>query len=243
MEEFKNAKSAVFVTLTYSEEKLPRSKSGISSLKKGDYQLFIKKLRKKVNGKIRYYSVGEYGTRTNRPHYHAIIYNGGIHINNSIQKSWTDGKNVTLGHIYCGDVNGASIHYITKYHVSYTPKGEWEELGLDIEPEFATMSRNPGIGHQYVSRAGTWNRSNKNQYVVNNGFKQALPRYYKNKLFTSMQKEILAIEGLKMADKAYIKEVERLIKLKYKEPTFELEKRLYNQSEKIIKKAKAEGKI
>ncbi len=243
LEEFNNSTSAVFVTLTYNKKQVPKSNKGILSLRKRDYQLFIKKLRKKINVKIRYYTVGEYGSKTFRPHYHAIIFNGGISINTHLQTCWTDGKSATLGAVNCGDVNGASIHYITKYHVNYIPKGEWEELGLDIEPEFATMSRNPGIGHQYVSRAGTWNRSNRNQYVVNKGFKQALPRYYKNKLFTSMQKEILAIEGIKMADKAYIKEVERLMRLKYKNPTFEIEKRQYSQSEKVIKKAKADGKI
>ncbi len=220
---------------------------GVLSLKKTDIQLFMKKLRKKEHGKLRYYTVGEYGTKTYRPHYHTIIFNGSRHINKNIQDSWSDRENVPRGITHCGNVNNASIHYITKYHVNYTSKKDWEafqEFGeMACEREFATMSRNPGIGFQYIKRAGKWNRENNNLYVMNNGFKQAMPRYYKNKMFTKLKKEIMAAIAIKKADTAYIKEVKRLLKLKYENPTFEIDDRNYKKSLAIIKNAKNESKI
>lgn len=239
-EELRHSLSASFITLTYNDLKIPKTKAGINQLDKKDFQKFIKRLRKKINVKIRYYAVGEYGTKTNRPHYHAIIFNGGIHLNKDIQTCWQDREKIPYGNVHCGDVNGASIHYITKYHVNYTSKKDWI---LPINPEFSVMSKNPGIGHQYVTRAGEWNRKNKNLYVVNNGFKQALPRYYKEKVFTPIQRQLLSLEALHEADTAYISEVKRLHKQKYQNPTLEIELREIKKAQSIHKKAKAEGKL
>ena len=66
---------SVFITLTYSDENLPDR----GSLVKRDLQLFLKRLRRRLDrlnrDKIRYFACGEYGDNTNRPHYHAIIWN------------------------------------------------------------------------------------------------------------------------------------------------------------------------
>lgn len=43
------------------------------SLIKSDVQKFIKRLRKKISCPIKYYCCGEYGSKTNRPHYHIVI--------------------------------------------------------------------------------------------------------------------------------------------------------------------------
>ena len=67
----------VFVTLTYNDDYLPQS----GSLIKKDFQNFIKRLRNQlldVKGwkpPLRYYAAGEYGEKSSRPHYHAILYN------------------------------------------------------------------------------------------------------------------------------------------------------------------------
>ena len=58
-----------FITLTYSDEKLPQW----GSLNKGDLQKFLKRLRKH-KGPFRYYACGEYGDATRRAHYHACIF-------------------------------------------------------------------------------------------------------------------------------------------------------------------------
>ena len=60
----------VFITLTYDSDNLPPD----CSLRKSDFQKFIRSLRKRTKKKIRYYHCGEYGDRNNRPHYHAILF-------------------------------------------------------------------------------------------------------------------------------------------------------------------------
>lgn len=81
-------KNAYFITLTYDDEHLPIipyyeagdkiyiNTTNQGSLNPRDLELFWKRLRKNWGLKnLRYYAAGEYGTtRTNRPHYHAIVY-------------------------------------------------------------------------------------------------------------------------------------------------------------------------
>ena len=82
----------------------------MQTLRKRDYQLFMKRLRKAFpNDKIRFYAAGEYGPKTLRPHYHAILF--GLHLDDlgfyensdqnfpyywskSLQKVWDEGENV-----------------------------------------------------------------------------------------------------------------------------------------------------
>lgn len=76
--------SAYFVTLTYSDRFVFRSQYVCDrtgevlealSLRKRDFQLFMKRLRKKFSDqKIRFFACGEYGSETFRPHYHAILF-------------------------------------------------------------------------------------------------------------------------------------------------------------------------
>lgn len=69
---------AMFVTLTYDNEHLPKD----GSLSPEDLSNFFKLLRIRLNrdpayGKdyrIKYFACGEYGPKTHRPHYHAIIF-------------------------------------------------------------------------------------------------------------------------------------------------------------------------
>ena len=61
-----------YLTLTYGDGHLPVN----GSLRKADFQKFMKRLRKKNPGKrIRYYQCGEYGEELKRPHYHALLFN------------------------------------------------------------------------------------------------------------------------------------------------------------------------
>lgn len=62
--------SAAFVTLTYSNEHLP----DYNTLVPSHLSSFLKRLRKSLDYKIRYFACGEYGTKRGRPHYHLIIF-------------------------------------------------------------------------------------------------------------------------------------------------------------------------
>lgn len=59
-----------FLTLTYDDDHLP----GDGSLKKKHFQDFMKRLRKHLGFKVRYYHCGEYGEQNGRPHYHAVLF-------------------------------------------------------------------------------------------------------------------------------------------------------------------------
>ena len=68
-------KPPFFVTFTYNDNNLPQK-----GVQKVDLQLFFKRLRARldyygIEHNIRYYAVAEYGSKTHRPHYHALIWN------------------------------------------------------------------------------------------------------------------------------------------------------------------------
>lgn len=63
-----------FITLTYDDDHIPYG----ANLLKSDVQKFFKRLRNhldhKKQPKVRFMYCGEYGNKTSRPHYHAIIW-------------------------------------------------------------------------------------------------------------------------------------------------------------------------
>lgn len=76
-------KSAYFLTITYDDQFVPISyysdpATGEAqpslTLRKRDFQLFMKRLRKRHVKPLRFFAAGEYGDNTFRPHYHAIIF-------------------------------------------------------------------------------------------------------------------------------------------------------------------------
>lgn len=83
-----------FITLTYNDRCLPRN-----GVRKGAAQRFMKRLRinfERYTGQkhnIRFFLCSEYGSKTGRPHYHALLWNMPIlqqnHILDIIEKSWS----------------------------------------------------------------------------------------------------------------------------------------------------------
>lgn len=182
-EELKSSTSAHFVTLTYDDDNLPFANEH-NTLVKSDLQKFFKRLRK--NGEtVRYYAVGEYGTKTLRAHYHVILFNCNNILN--IEKSWK------LGHLKVDRVEGASIHYVTKYHVNRT---NYPEGSL---PPFALMSKKPALGSDYIQRMSDYHEGNINRafYTEYGGKKQKLPRYYRDKLYTKFDNQLISQENAK----------------------------------------------
>lgn len=183
--------STHFVTLTYNEENLTYT-GHFATLVKSDLQNFLKRLRKRIQPyKIRYYAVGEYGTRTLRPHYHLIVFNLGIENieNGAIDKSWN------MGHTYTVPANPATIHYVTKYHLNKN------EHPPDTEPSFATMSRKPGIGFGYVEKNKDFHNVDKNYLLHRGGVKSRMPRYYKDKIYDEYEKRKIAKKAEKLSQK------------------------------------------
>lgn len=128
-----------FVTLTYDEKTLPPG----SSLAPKHTQKFFKRLRKAISPqKIRYYLVGEYGDHTWRPHYHLALFGLGIEHTEIINKCWG------LGYTMVGDLTLASAQYVAGYVTKKltTVKQDYKGQLKGRHPEFARMSRRPGIG-------------------------------------------------------------------------------------------------
>ena len=165
----------LFLTTTYRNEDLPiNAASGFPTLSKLDVQLFMKRLRKYfAPRRIRFYFAGEYGTRTHRPHYHAIIFNLGlkdfpdirIHSYNELKQplyySPTLEKIWSHGFILMGDVTWKTCNYVARYvtkkqkasELDLIPNPDFDPEDVDSEPyvlpyqpEFSLCSRRPGIG-------------------------------------------------------------------------------------------------
>lgn len=193
--EHKSSKSSHFITLTYNPENLPTNQ-GIGTLKKRDLFTFIKSLRKsqerwyesqgleQPDYKIKFFGVGEYGTKGHRPHYHIIIFNLHSSQKERIQEIW--GK----GHVHIGTVAQASVAYTAKYIIDDDKR--WQNN--PIEKPFRVMSKNLGLN--YLEKNKDWHRSQDDQIedwrmhvVVDSGIKIRMPRYYRDKLFASDEVE------------------------------------------------------
>lgn len=171
--------------------------------------------------KIRYYLVGEYGTKKDRPHYHAIVFNVRNDLVDEISNRWG------LGHIMCGTVTPASIHYVAKYHVNVISP---EDLN-GRDPPFALMSRKPGIGSRYFETHTEWHIYADRLYSHVDGYKIPLPRYYRVKMFAERVIEMVEINEREL----YEKEIERLKEFHDEPHYYYSERRRYNHDAIIHK--------
>lgn len=156
--------SSYFITLTYSDEHLPYvEKDGLKSptLKKSDFQNFMKRLRDRLDYPVRFYMCGEYGTNTRRPHYHAIIF--GLKLDDLVFYKKSPAGDIlymspflediwSLGYVVVGDVTPNSCGYVARY-VSKKVGTDLNEVyaKTGITREYTTMSLKPGIGKKAYS--------------------------------------------------------------------------------------------
>jgi hypothetical protein len=174
MQEDRHSLSSYFITLTYDNKHIPISNKGYMNLDKRDIQLFMKRLRKNNKEKLKYYIAGEYGGKTNRPHYHMILFNSDI---TTIQDSWQK------GHVHYGQVSEASVGYTLKYMIKETKVPIHKND--DRKPEFQLMSK--GLGKEYLTtKMQKWHKAdllNRMYLNVEGNKKIPMPRYYKDKLY------------------------------------------------------------
>lgn len=187
-----------FVTLTYSDDNVIGSEFGLLTLQKRDLQLFFKRLRKLTNGrKIKYYACGEYGSRTARPHYHVILFGA---TDSEVERAWCrDGK--PIGQCNFGEANAKTMRYVTKYICKPRMAGMLEDD--DRQPEFSLMSK--GLGASYITpEVRKFHNNALARYVVlPGGIKQAMPRYYAERIFSQVLREIMSEKTQVDLDKAY----------------------------------------
>jgi len=149
--------ASAFVTLTYSDEFLPRlgdKPDGLPVLRPKDLQDWLKRFRERIApDRIRFYAVGEYGSQSDRPHYHIMVF-GYPCLASDIQATWQKGL------VHVGTVTADSAGYIAGYTVKkMTSKDDPRLKGRP--PEFCRMSLRPGIGaaamHDFASELMRYN--------------------------------------------------------------------------------------
>ena len=152
---------ASFCTLTYDEQELPKCWSEDGSVAYGDLSKkhvgdFLHRYRK-LWGSYRFFLVGEYGTRSERPHYHMIMYyQHPLELQARLEKAWPH------GFVTVSEANDKRMRYIARYTLKKMTKLEDHRLD-GRTPEFTRMSRRPPLGAwgmkaiagQLVSRRGS----------------------------------------------------------------------------------------
>lgn len=192
MKEGERSETALFVTLTYDTKYVPLTKNGFMTLNKRDIQTYMKRLRKLSETKLKYYVCGEYGSKRDRPHYHMIIFNADAE---KVERAWSEYKAgfgyVPFGSIYIGEVNEASIGYTLKY--MQKPGKIPKHKNDDRQKEFSLMSK--GLGQNYITDAMIkWHKNdlvNRMYVPIKDGKKIAMPRYYKDKVYSDTQKLLI----------------------------------------------------
>jgi len=175
-----------YITLTYNDENIPEGRTLVYR----DYQLFMKRMRN-AYGPIRFFMCGEYGDLTQRPHYHAIIFENPfsdrtlwmhrandhfrpVYRSQLLQDTW--GR----GHCEIEPANPASLAYTAGY-VQKKLHGPHEEqfsqaTGAQLHPVFHRMSRNPGLGAHFIRH--NWANVYDSDSVTFQGNEYKPPLYY-----------------------------------------------------------------
>lgn len=182
-----------FITLTFSPDELQK-RSNPWTVDVRDFQLFMKRLRKRFGAKIRFFHCGEYGEHGGRPHYHACLFNfdfpdkklwsvqngNRLYISDALAELWPYGFSTI------GDVTFESAAYVARYimkkvtgdkaddHYQWVDENTGEFHGK--KPEYITMSRRPGI-------ASDWYEKYKDDvypsdFITVNGKKCSVPKFY-----------------------------------------------------------------
>lgn len=162
----------LFVTLTYDDEKIPKVEHVDRdtgevlfhhTLRYRDFQLFMKKFRKEFDIPIRFMCCGEYGSRTFRPHYHAIFYGIGLsdipdavphsrsktgdflYSSEYLDKLWKKGYTLVA------DANTATIAYVAGYVAKKADTVEAKSFYdyFNIARPFIRASLRPALGSEW----------------------------------------------------------------------------------------------
>lgn len=181
-------KDNCFITITYDDSFI-----GDDNLYKPVLQKFIKRLRFELSPiKIKYYAVGEYGEKSGRAHYHAIIFNwypDDIYVHHSdgnrpffssktLDKVWPYGMNNV------GTVTSTSIDYVVGYIRKKLFGRKADEVYGFRNPPFALSSRLLGMDWIYKNI----DRIKEEKCIKLNGRSHGIPRYFYKKIFDEWER-------------------------------------------------------
>lgn len=194
LEEELRSNYGYFITLTISPEGIKdlEEKTGLNweenpnEIASKGLRLFLERVRKDTGKSMRHWCVTELGEDKDRIHLHGIFF--GQRSAELIKKHWKYGF-IFIGQ-YC---NSRSVNYMTKYMLKVDTK----------HPEFKQIVlASAGIGSGYFDRPDwQWQKQNYKRievptYTFRNGTKMAMPKYYKDKLFTEEERNKMWINNL-----------------------------------------------
>lgn len=208
--------SNVFITLTYDDNNKPLD----DSINKSEVQRFIKRLRKGLDKKIKYYACGEYGERFQRPHYHLIVFGLGVKDKKYITNCWKK------GFVYCGTVTYDSARYVADYVQKKYLRNYYNGK---VKP-FQLCSQ--GLGLRFAINNSK--QLKEQLYCTIRGVKVGLPRYYQKKLEVPTEEKYL--KGLERREEILKGRIERGIR---EEDVFKDVQASRNQSERNLNARRA----
>lgn len=201
-----------FINLTYSDDHLPDNYSVSVRV----MQDFMKKLRYEIAPRqVRFFACGEYGPSTHRPHYHALLFGYSFDDlklfmrNHQGDNLYTSAKLTSWwgkGHCTVGAVTYQSAAYVARY-IMKKISGERADdhycrvhpiTGkiVNVEPEFCTQSRMPGIGASWFDKYK--NDAFPSDFLIVDGQKRPVPKYYLDRL----EKEETPSDPYKLSEKS-----------------------------------------
>lgn len=185
-----------FITITYDDKFLPKK-----GLCKKDIQDFLKNLRRQIGYHnlacsetgLRYFLCGEYGSKTCRAHYHAILF--GFHPRDLVEVGYNNGYTVYIspfltnvwgkGNVIVGEsVSFESCAYIARYIMKqYEKKGDssYDEFYKIFNKDFILCSRRPAVGYQFFEN-NQREIERLDKVLIRPGVVALPPRYFSRKL-------------------------------------------------------------
>lgn len=185
--EIKSHSANSFLTLTYNERSVPYTRDGLMTLDLADVTKFWKRLRKRLGLRLRYFQCGEYGDKTERPHYHAlvfgwyprdVVYHGDSGAGEKLFRSKFLDDVWGFGNVAVQEASWRTANYVARYVTKKVV--DTHDPTDSRRPEFLTMSRRPGIGHEWATvYLDEWYARDA---LVANGKEMRPPKYYEGLL-------------------------------------------------------------
>jgi hypothetical protein len=205
---------AWFLTLTYNDDRIPEN----GALNPDHLRRFFKSMRRREKAAaerqgrkpnpLRYYACGEYGERTKRPHYHAVLFgtdlldldplrtdNGHtVWRSETVESAWSHGFSEL------GTVTAKSCAYVAGYvrkkvkraanPYYYTRVNPLTGELVELHEEFQRMSLRPAIARGWIERY--WQDVYPRDEVRLNGMTFKPPRYYDKVMDQECREECFA---------------------------------------------------
>lgn len=200
-EQLKDTPEAVFFTGTFDNKRLEKMKSKWNlktenEIATKELRLFLERIRRETGKSVKHWVVTELGENNGRIHIHGIFFcENGMTKYRLLGLLW---DKWTAGYKYYGKyVNEKTANYITKYMTKENKKF----------PNFVgKVLATKGIGngyfkkeynlarHKYEPRTAL--RRTIESYRNEKGKEQALPQYYRTKIWTEEEREKLMLEKI-----------------------------------------------